>query len=152
MLGMYPLCTMRRIVWQETYKLDPEACLRPVWDTLLRCLTGRSTVPLSLKLTSQWEWVVSLAISQVSDKSECEWAHESEVMPTHELKLSSVKLDNAHKYLKRTCEYSQSNLQVLAIELTRTCDQTRQYSHSNLLVLAIICVGNNFCGCVKQSY
>ena len=53
---------------------------------------------------------------------------------------------------KRTLDYSQPYSRALAIELSRTCNQTHEYSQLNSRVLAIFRVGNNLCGCVTQSY
>ena len=79
------------------------------------------------------EWLVSLAISHVNAKRECERASASDALPTRKSKLASAKL-------KITREYSQTNTQLLAIVLASTRNRTRQYSW----VLAIICVGSNF--------
>ena len=126
-----------------------------------------ATLPLSHKLTNKCKWLVSLAISHASAKHECVWAHTSDALPTRELKLMYVKLKNTHEYLQtntrvlanqhasthtQTREYSHMNLWELAIELASARKWTHKYSQSNSGVLEIICMGNNFRGCVMQSF
>ena len=104
--------------------------------------------------------------SHASAKRECERAHASDAIPTRESKFAALNSRILASTRKRTLEYSQSYSRAIAIELACTrkymysraiaielaCTREYMYSQSNSRVLAIIPVGNNFCGCVTQSY
>ena len=94
------------------------------------------TVLLRRKLTNECKQLASQAISHASIKHEHVQVHASDALPTRELKLASIKLEN-------TCEYSQTNMRVLANELASTRKRTHEYSQSLASVTIFVDVSCN---------
>ena len=121
--------------------------LRPHWKNSLFLLTQPtafwmadrklfSRLHRKLFVYSMCEGLISLAISHMSAKHECERAHTNDALAARESKLVSVKLKNTRKY-------SQTNTQVLAIVLVSTRSRTHQYSQSFVWVVIFVGVSHN---------